>query len=372
MEDIHCGRRRQVEVEELIEREWVSYHISYHSPQDELLLGLILPAMNDLWHECQFSQFFFVRYNLGGPHVRLRLRPAPGAGDEIDNVLMSRSADFFRLQPSVGSLSENVIRECNRRILAASHEGIDIIYSDNSIMTASFEPEIDRYGGASLIESSLAFFSISSAYALRLVELRRGQAKARFLAYAMRALLSQALGFASNGEELARLVTYAMPVKELKRSALIDRADQEFYRQSMNYTQLVCEEVENARSRTDSLCLGEGILTEASRRLKTCIRDADAPARWQVLSSQLHMTANRLGIYGVEEIYLGRILQKALERVSGSSPSMLRFLQEASIERPRSSDSGLEDLVLLSLEDLFGGLSGESGLAPLVEREASA
>src|SRR5215218_2073292 len=105
------------------ESEWTSYHIFYHDQGNRLLLQMVLPAVHELWLRRQALSFFFMRYKLGGSHIRLRLFCPQGSRDEVDAIIKARASDFFRRWPSVSSLKADEIREQNRRIVAADPAG---------------------------------------------------------------------------------------------------------------------------------------------------------------------------------------------------------------------------------------------------------
>jgi hypothetical protein len=330
---------------------WVSYHLFYHASLDLLLLELVLPVLRELWSRNRLRRFFFIRYPMGGPHVRLRLFGGPEDREAAAEVLARQAADFFARRPSTTPEDENVIRERNQRLLQSNPDEIDAVYPDNSFSELPFRPEVERYGGEALIERSLELFSLSSASTLALLESCASEERPRLLGAAMQVLLRQALGFAADGEELTRLVAYPIPDGG-GPSLVTDRADKEFERQPESYVQLLSEEIES------SFTLGppyepEGfLLTEASRRLKRHLEGVSAPVRWRILSSQLHMTANRLGLRNPEEVYFARILWRAAQEVSVSNPSLWQSLREAE-RKPGSSEAELADLIPQSLEELL-------------------
>src|SRR5262249_1722010 len=106
----------------------------------------------------------FIRYELGGPHVRLRLRlRSEAAREQTGCRLATAAADFFARWPSPVPVDEEVIRTRNRSILATNPlEDDGSVYPDNSLRAFPFLPETERYGGPELLEHSLDFFALSS------------------------------------------------------------------------------------------------------------------------------------------------------------------------------------------------------------------
>ena len=340
---------------------WASYHIFYHASLDLLLLDLVLPVLRELWSRNRLRRFFFIRYPMGGPHVRLRLFGGPADLQEAADILARQAADFFSRRPSTTPVDENVIRERNQRLLKDDPEEIDAVYPDNSFAEIPFRPEVERYGGEALIERSLELFSLSSAATLALLQSHASEPRSRLLGAAMRILLRQALGFAADGEELARFVAYPLPPGG-GPSPLTARADQEFERQPESYVRLLSEEIESSLALGPPHELDGFLLTEGSHRLDRHLRSASPSVRWRVVSSQLHMTANRLGLKNPEEAYFGRILWRAARELSASDPSLWSRLREKEDEPGTFPETRLADLIPSSMEQLFGAPSGARSL----------
>jgi thiopeptide-type bacteriocin biosynthesis protein len=300
--------------------EWVAYHIFSHSrPGDEVLLGVVLPVVRDLWDRRRFVRFFFIRYGEGGPHIRLRFLCPSEAREDIEATLKRRVTEFFS-QGDGPDLSDRMIQH-------------------------PFEPETERYGGAELLGQSLDFFCLTSAYVLRQIELHHGVPKSRLLALSMRALVRQALGFAADEDELSRLVAYAVNRESRSRSPLEERADWEFAARQEDYVRLLAEEIaffldSRARSRLTDTMLADGALL-----LKQGTRGASGPARWRILSSQLHMTWNRIGLQNLEESYLGRILWRAVRHLIDSKDGLRSSLAVALAQPRIQCKGGLETLI---------------------------
>jgi hypothetical protein len=331
--------------------QWVSYHVFHHDAGDQVLLRLALPAVRDLWRRRRIVRFFFVRYGLGGPHVRLRLLCAPKHRGEIDEVVQGHAAELFARWPSDRRLSDEEIRGRNQHYLAGDTAGgIDAVYPDNSMIELPFHPEVERYGGPELLDHSLCFFCVSSVYVLRQAELRVGEPRSRLLARGLRALLRQALGFAATGEEVSRLVAYAG--NGLGPAPLLERADQEFERGREAYGRLLREEVENALDPAARTRITDSLLTEAARLLRRQIRSAPDAVRWRIVSSQCHMTANRMGLLSPEELYVGRILWRTLQHVANADPALWSSLESSVREPGRRRPGGMSALAAASLQQL--------------------
>ncbi len=329
--------------------DWISFHVFYHNDDlDHLLAGFVLPTVQRLLREGRLETFFFVRYWLGGPHLRLRLLPRPGCADLVRRRVRQRAADFLRRCPSPAALSATAIREANRSLADPEARGReDLVGVDNSCHEVPFEPEIERYGGPELLPHSLDFFALSSCRALQLLPERGGGAEARWLATALRMRARLALGFAAGGEALEELAE-AKPIMPAALRARVEmRADQAFAAREAAFTALLAEEARRA-------CRERSPLADAGLawRLSWELRRGESGARLRILCSHLHMTANRLGLRNVDEVYLSRILWRSVRAMASSQPARWAELQRLLARRSaarRAPRPRLRELVPLVL-----------------------
>lgn len=287
--------------------EWASFHLYYHEDQDRILVGLVEPLVRSLLAGGLVDRFFFVRYPLGGPHIRLRLRCRPGLAEPAAAVVITQYEQFLRAHPSRHSLDEEVIRKHNRSLLSQDrHEDDNAVYPDNFIRAAPFRYEAGRYGGDVLLEPSLDFFAVSSA---RSLELLRGCASdpSRRLHAALHLILRYGLGFAGGFEEcLTLLRRFPVVARERIPPAVLSKAGQIYGQQKAGLLSLMQRELG---------ALAGGLAPRGdvhmARSLAWEVRSSDGPTRRKILASHLHMTANRIGLSNIEEVYLSAILCQA-------------------------------------------------------------
>jgi len=325
---------------------WRSYHLFYHGDRDRLLLDLVRPLVSSLLAGGHVDRFFYVRFSLGGPHVRLRLRPLPGGAATMASEVAAATAAFFARQPSQASLDEAVIRRRNRLILARSPlENDEAVYPDNSLREVPFHPETDRYGGPRLFEHSLDFFVLSSVAALEFLEVHGDEPWPRRLPHVVRLLVRQAWGLARGGEELLRLLQAPIHSWGDSMAPAVARADQVFGRIGQDLIALLAAEVESL-----SPPAAAAPEVETARRLAWEIREAPEDVRWRIASSQLHMTANRLGIQGAEEVYLARLLWRSIEGLVEGVPDSWTGLRSSLAQSAEIPPHGrLRDLLAPAL-----------------------
>lgn len=312
---------------------WRSCHLYYHGDRNLLLDRLVWPLVGSLFHSRTIDHFFFIRYELGGPHVRLRLRALPGAEESVEEAAAKAAGDFFARWPSAQPRSTETMMRWTRETLAADPSETDAtIYPDNSLRIVPFEPQIDRYGGPELFGASLDFFALSSLRALAFAHESGAEPRSRQLPHILRALACQALGFARDEPELLRLLGYAEAGEGHPLAPFAARGDRAFEQQPEVLRRLLVDALTGTGEQ------GAGPLDEA-RGLAAALRGAAPATREGILRSHMHMTANRLGLSNPEEAHAGRILWRAAEE-GGRLASGLRGAW-----RPLDGGPGLEDLL---------------------------
>ncbi len=291
-----------------------AFHLYYHGDRDALLLELVRPLVERLEAADLSSRFFFIRYGLGGPHVRLRLETTA----EIHEIVEEAAADFFARRPSTAPRPADELQRTTERLLRQEPGESDAtLYPDNSVRAAPFVPEIERYGGAELFSASLDYFDASSRAALDFLADNAAEPPARRLPLALRELLHQAWGLARDEEEWRALVRHpAASVQEPLRP-IVERADAVFEANDAAYHRLV-EGIRHELDRLEDDAENLPPILDAGRRLHRAT--AAAPDRGRLLTSQLHMSANRLGLKYSDEIYLSRLAERALEALPAVPP----------------------------------------------------
>lgn len=283
---------------------WRSYHLVHHTPRDRLLLEVVRPVVQDLRQAGLLHRFFFVRYALGGPHVRLRLHCKLGSETETDLAVAEKAEEFFQRFPSTDSRSEQEVRKSNRAILANDPQGEDVAYPDNSWHRAPFVPEVERYGGAELMDLTFELFELSSSRVLEVLGELLEASRAQRLSVALRWHVEQAVYFARDREELLALVEHPVAIWGQGDGQIFTvRGREAFESQPESYLRLV-----DGVLRKDAGGPLQRGLTRLSRRLGHVSSDR----RLQIAGSHLHMTANRLGLQNAEEVYIGSILASVL------------------------------------------------------------
>jgi hypothetical protein len=294
---------------------WLAFQLFYHENRDRALRDFIAPSLVDLWRQGLIDSFFFVRYALGGPHLRLRVRVCPDQSEEVAAILERAAALFLARHPSTATWSEDRILKQNQSLLANDGEEEDCgVRPDNAFFRVPVRFEVERYGGPSLLGASLDFFALSSLFALRFLALHAETSPARRLPIMLRILARQAFGLATDGDDLVDLLTYASRFGSPLASFSL-RGDQVYETQQKAFHTLIIKEA-------GTLVQDPSLETIAARHLRRAVANADATICRRITRSQMHMTANRLGLLNPEEVYLNRLLWRSIQDLADRAPGL--------------------------------------------------
>ncbi|HEV7504589.1 MAG TPA: lantibiotic dehydratase C-terminal domain-containing protein [Thermoanaerobaculia bacterium] len=327
---------RQAETREEGREQWLSGHLYYHEDLDRAVRGFVHPLVATLARDGSITGFFFIRHGLGGPHIRLRLRPVTGAAERVLAEMERAARTFLAREPSTRFLEGDAIRRSNTAILKADpHEVDDSVYPDNSYHVVPFRPEIERYGGPSRFRLSLDYFTLSSVAAIDFHFRLGDTARSVQLAQAYRLLLRQALGFAIGEGELADLLRYGVDWLGQDLPKVVGKGDAVAWSQMELFLQFLfssLDEARTVRARDDASDLSPpGLVLVGASRLSAAIGPVDRGSRLRIGASQLHMTASRLGITNAEEVYLSRLLIRTLDEACPGRGTDLSWLWEPAV-----------------------------------------
>lgn len=155
-------------------KKWKSYHMFLwdYSVFDTVIM-YIYSHLNDEEKE----KLFFIRYWEGGPHLRVRVQES--VSQRIEIILNRAMRHTIKQFPYI----RNIKLDKEKYYLESFTDGekIDVKqmpwYANMSIEQIPYNPELDRYGGANLIEYSEKLFCISSKITNKLLNLKPSSLK---------------------------------------------------------------------------------------------------------------------------------------------------------------------------------------------------
>lgn len=279
--------------------DWRSLHVHYHDQgpaTDRLITEAIAPAVAA---GVPSKEWFFVRYWDGGPHVRVRLR----AGRRATAEVVSAISAWLAVQPGRDRpLTSEAFYTGGLRATADWRP-------DRDVVPAVYEPETARYGGPAGLELSEAMFVRSSEIAV--AALRAAPSRAGRLTLALDLLHAFTAGLGMDEVAAAAwLRNHAVGMAHVSETgppdlaAMVPAAEHDLDRDGPAYARrraAVLDAV--ARGSSGSL---HAHWSAAAARALAAYRQADGLAGepLTIMTSQLHMFHNRLGLSIAEECYL--------------------------------------------------------------------
>ena len=286
---------------------WASVHLFfegniYTEKADQILRDVVSPLLQRPEIKEKITRWFFIRYNQGGSHLRLRLQ---GDAQAIEAEVMP----FLGSESPVHSL---------------------LVRSD----WVPYEPEFDRYGGLRGIDLAERIFQVSSEVALDLVRRLPEVDRSSRLGKAMLAMLVLIYVFASERRDAAAFAgSYGtnylrtMVPDATQQERWMETFEKGFDRQADRlaaYVEAAWEALEDEDELTPELDryrqglrplrdefhhLQDEMAFEAHGRVFESLGESVG----RIVPSYLHMMNNRLGVSIQEETYLSVLIRLTLE-----------------------------------------------------------
>ncbi|MCW3466695.1 thiopeptide-type bacteriocin biosynthesis protein [Chitinophaga nivalis] len=288
---------------------WLSAHLFYNGNLNLLLQQLVSPFLQEAQPLLRPDMpYFFIRYNEGGPHIRLRLQVSPHREYAVKDMLAQYVRTFTVPDPDIA---------------APVLSYIDYI------------PETDRYGDARTLPLAEEIFYLSSAVIRQWIDEK--QTWDYHLAFSSALQLHTCFFYALQGGYgtfqricegfiagwLPRLYDPARPeaVQQMELTAQME-SRYEQYKAVLQPAILASWEALQQKQADVLLQTFTMRLTCIFQRYRKLITQ---PAQLeQIARSLLHMTHNRLGIANMDEAYIMYLTLKSMAPVyddSGLSPS---------------------------------------------------
>ena len=323
---------------------WLSLHVFYAANANPVLVHCVRPLVRRLREQGLLRSWFFIRYWLEGPHVRLRLLPADAAAaGRVAAIAEQAIADFLRRRPALYEEDRNSSGDMYKNMFLAeySQDRWDELYGadgempfrdNNSLAHIPYERELARYGGPEGMTLAEWHFEQSSELVVTLLETTNVHVRTVLLGQAAQLTAALCFAFLRDEEAVARfLVRY----RTMWETSYQEPSDAQHERFDRSYARMRDRLVDRVRHVRDSVrgepdaaptalerswlahCgdLREKVLALSGAGL-LAFRDGTVPdpedALAIVLSSYVHMTNNRLGVSILDEIYLSYVLVKAV------------------------------------------------------------
>jgi thiopeptide-type bacteriocin biosynthesis protein len=325
---------------------WISVHIFYSSNGNPLLADCVAPLVAKLRARGLISRYFFIRYWLGGPHVRLRLLPAEGAGaDAVRAVVEEDIRAFLARRPALYEIDKKQLAPLYRTMYEAEYGAEDFaarvgegglpFYENNTFHYIDYEPEFDRYGGEAGVELAERHFEVSSDIVLKLVRETNMHLRTIMMGHSVQMMLQMCYAFFGDEARVAEFLARYRAFWETSYAQGSERLYPGFDRKYDNMAVKLRGRVEEVRrlnadgdhggTESEHKWIAHmkelrdevvRLASEGRLRLRAEVEDPQV-ALAVLLSGYMHMTNNRLGVSILDEIYLSYIIGRALEGEGG-------------------------------------------------------
>ncbi|GAA1329520.1 thiopeptide-type bacteriocin biosynthesis protein [Saccharothrix algeriensis] len=328
---------------------WQATHVHYAGNADPMIVHGIAPLVRDLRERGLVERWFFIKYWLEGPHVRLRLLPAAGVDPElVRSETRAALTAFLRRRPALYEADADGLADLYHRMFLAEYgqERWDETYGEsgmplranNSCHEMPYEREYGRYGGVAGVELAEWHFEVSSDLVAGLLRTTNVHVRTVLLGLAAQLSATMCFSFLGTAERVAKFLddyrTFWETTYQENSDEYHESFDKSYARMADKLAERVAAAAEvaldhasaadsDARRGWASHCadlrdrVAELARAGALEFSRGPVADVDG-ASAILLSSYLHMTNNRLGVSILDEIYLSYVLRRAVLDLAGS------------------------------------------------------
>lgn len=328
---------------------WLAYHVFYASDSNPIIVEAIRPLVARLRDAGTIDGWFFIKYWMDGPHVRLRVRPRhANLHAEVDREVVDALEAFLARRPALYETNQEIVGDLYKDMFLAEYsqdewdekygaEGEMPLQPNNTVVRYPYEPEHDRYGGPAGVRIAEWHFEQSSDLVATLLATSNPHVRPVLLGLATQLSMMSAFVFLEQDDAVARFFERYRRFWETNYEQ--DSSD---YHEKFDTTLQTCGTgLRAATDRIRAAAAGEtdrlppferawlehctelrarvtaaaaaGDLTFPQGSSRAAIDDPEALAT-VLLSSYVHMTNNRLGVAILDEIYLSYLIQQSLTR----------------------------------------------------------
>lgn len=290
---------------------WESFHLFRAEPWERFLCEAVAPCVTAVLDGGLADSAFFVRYWERGPHIRLRLRTS--RSENLAQYVAEYFERFFAEAPS------------KRRLRSETADW----YPNDSVQRISYEPEVARYGGPSIIGIAEEQFAASSRAVLAGMETPGWTYdRAMGVAVHMHLIFAHAMGlqlasaadfFRETADRWCSPQNLWLRSMRVSREELLSLFSELFNTQRQQLVEAhrgiweAVEAVEVFEQEWANQWANDMRAIGATLRAAICAahKPLDVEPR-EIFRSLMHMTNNRLGIMNRDEAYLSFVMNESL------------------------------------------------------------
>lgn len=305
---------------------WISLYIYYHEDPTPLLLNCLQPLANRLLGMNQISQYFYIRYWEGGPHVRFRVKPSTlMASQTLKTRLIKEIQAYLEVHPSKVALDSQEYAKASdyfSKFELGQARGFEF-KSNNTVRDVEYVPEVQSYGGLQAMPAVEQHFFVSSQVALQM--LGQTVTPERRFGQALYLMLSGLIGFTNDPKQLRDWFELYHQNWSLalmpNPAAYLKVFQQRFDKQRQPLLNIIDQFMNPSTQLEGLLAQWQHSLVQLGEHFMQLCQKQQLEYNSQLLLSQdiplialncLHMHNNRFGISLREEAYLTFLLKEAL------------------------------------------------------------
>jgi thiopeptide-type bacteriocin biosynthesis protein len=332
----------------IMQQDWISIHIFYHGDQNYLIVNCIAPLVEELREQGLIRRYFFIKYWVEGPHVRLRFLPARDADVEKLKWLAEQAiTSFLQRRPALYSLGYDTFAPIYKNMFVGEYgearwkevygdDGVMPLRPNNTFDYIEYEPEFFRYGGAEGVELAEWHFEQSSDTVIGLLRGINVSVQSILLGRSIQLALPFFYGVFETDERVLHALDQYIATwlgRDPQQSHRINQYEKKYQRMSTMLVQRIekiraymldehslarrTETEENWKKHIVDFRLQmqklytENKLTAAFESPQASSFTLDDVYHY-LQSSYVHMTNNRLGVSIPQEVYIGYLLKRTL------------------------------------------------------------
>lgn len=343
--------------ERQVAQDWLALHVFYASDANPLIVEAVRPLVRDLRAEGLIDGWFFIKYWMEGPYIRVRLHPSePGVAGQVRERAQSAIGEFLARRPALYENDAELLSDLYKDMFLAEYsqeewdakygaDGVMPMQANNSVVEFDYEPEFGRYGGRTGMQIAEWHFETSSDTVADLLARSNPHVRPVLLGLGAQLSLILAYAFLETDDAVVRFFTgyrsfwensygqksddYHVSFDKTVASCgaqIAERIDRIRAAATGDLTQVPAFErrwAAHSRELRDRVwaAAGAGRLTFPGREnTEQLLADREALSA-VLLSSYVHMTNNRLGLAILDEIYLSYLVCRTLDAPALAVPA---------------------------------------------------
>ena len=317
--------------------DWLSFHVYHQSGIDRILRQCVAPLVDRLTQSGDVRRFFFLRYASGGLHLRLRFGGERRILEErVRPEVLEAVSAHMREFPSRVELGPVDLQRLAEQCRDFDGDSPVPPQPDNTILEAVYEPEWERYGGRRGVEIAEEHFAFSSREAIAFLLAESGDAGSpamhkregqRRLGTMTQVMFVLPAAFGCTPTQTAALLTRYQEMlletylRDVSRRLLEEQFVPQRNRLAALAETLLCSDAPV----TGSLAArwadhGRYVVRQLVAAGVAGNSDFErAPYYSRILTSYMHMFANRLGIFLNAELYLTYLVARTCESLGSAA-----------------------------------------------------